>query len=330
VSAAGLLSELRRRDIELRAVGGELRCSAPAGALTPELREALRRHKDDVLKLLASAAAVAAQARAIVPLQAAGPGIPVFAVPGHNGDVFCFRALAQCLGSEHPFYGLQPPGLDGAEAPLERVEELAAYFASQVNFLRLDGPYIIAGYCAGGSIALELARRLQAAGAAIHSVALFGAPFPSYFRWPAQLAVRAAHETRRVLTHCRALATQSWRAYFERKLREREKRLAAQPAQAGDPVLERRAQVERATLSAVRRYRPKYFEGTLNIFHPSRQWLQPGVGALRWRKLATAGEDYFGPHGCRRPEMLREGNAPVFADLFRRCYGRVGGRSEGD
>ncbi len=151
MSAAGLLSELRRRDIEVRAEGGELRCSAPAGALTVELREELRRYKDEVLKLLACAQAATTQARAIVPLQAAGRAIPVFATPGHNGDVFCFRALAQRLGAERPFYGLQLPGLDGAEAPLERVEELAAYFASQVKRLRLDGPYIIAGYCAGGS-----------------------------------------------------------------------------------------------------------------------------------------------------------------------------------
>ena len=41
MSAAALLSELRRRDIQLRVVGSELCCSAPAGALTPELRAEL-------------------------------------------------------------------------------------------------------------------------------------------------------------------------------------------------------------------------------------------------------------------------------------------------
>jgi thioesterase domain-containing protein len=330
VSAAALLSELRRRDIEVRAVGGDLRCSAPAGALTPELREALRRHKDDVLRLLACAQAVVAQARAIVPLQAGGPGIPVFAVPGHNGDVFCFRSLAQRLGPERPFYGLQPPGLDGAEPPLKRVEDLAAYFASQIESVASDYPCIILGYCAGGSAAFELARVLKARGAKIHSVALFGAPFPSYFRWPTQLALRGAHEAGRVFTHARALATQSWTVYIGRKLREREKRRAALPPRAGDPVVERRVRVERSTLAAVRRYRPRPLEATLNIFHPSREWLRSGARGERWRALAKAGEDYFGPDGCHRPEMLGERYAPMFAELFRRCYGRVGGKSEGD
>jgi thioesterase domain-containing protein len=290
VSAAGLLSELRRRDIEVRAVGGELRCSAPAGALTLELREELRRHKDEVLKLLAAAQAATTQARAIVPLQRAGRGIPVFATPGHNGDVFCFRALAQCLGAERPFYGLQPPGLDGAAAPLESIEELAAYFALQVKRLRLHGPCIVAGYCAGGSVALELARQLAASGAEIHSVALFGSPFPSYFRWPTQVALRIAQESRRVFAHSRALGGEPWDSYLKRKLSDRRKRLGARPAPRGDPVIERRVKVEQATLAAVRRYRPLRYDGTLNVFHPSRQWLRAGVGAMRWRARARAGE----------------------------------------
>ena len=64
-----------------------------------------------------------------MPLQAQGRGAPVFGVPGHNGDVFCYRALARELGDEHPFFGLQPPGVDGQRAPLTRVEDIAAYFA---------------------------------------------------------------------------------------------------------------------------------------------------------------------------------------------------------
>jgi hypothetical protein len=133
VSAAALLSELRRRDIQVRVVGSELRCSAPAGTLTPELRAELQRHKNDVLELLSSAQALAAQARALVPLERGGSRAPIYGVPGHNGDVFCYRALSRALGAEQPFFGLQPPGLDGERAPLTRVEHLAGYFAAQIR-----------------------------------------------------------------------------------------------------------------------------------------------------------------------------------------------------
>ncbi len=311
MSAAGLLSELRRRDIEVRAEGGELRCSAPAGAFTVELREELRRHKDEVLKLLATAQAATTQARAIVPLQAAGRGIPVFATPGHNGDVFCFRALTQHLGAERPFYGLQPPGLDGAEAPLERIEALAAYFASQVKRLRLDGPYIIAGYCAGGSVALELARQLEASGAEIHSIALFGSPFPSYFRWPTQVALRVAHESGRVFTHSRALATQAWGSYLKKKLVNRRKRLGARPAPS-DPVLERRAQ--RGAGDA---------RGGPPLPASSVRWnaepvsSQPGMAASRRRRLALARAR------ASRRGLLRTGRLPPSGHAARSLRARV-------
>ena len=181
MSAATLLADLRRRDIRVWADGSDLHVSAPPGTLTPELRVRLRQHKREILQLLASGQTLAAQQRAIVPLQRAGTRTPIFGVPGHNGDVFCYRALAQALGEEQPFFGLQSPGLDGVGKPLRRVEDLAAYFAAQIRAFQPQGPYVIAGFCAGGTVAFELAQQLQRSGAQVSFVALFGSPFPSYF-----------------------------------------------------------------------------------------------------------------------------------------------------
>ena len=121
MNAATFLSELRRRDIEVWLDGGQLRCSAKTGALTPELREELARRKQEIVKVLTAAQALVSQERAIVPLQASGSRIPVFAVPGHNGDVFCYRSLSAQLGADQPFFGLQPVGYDGAAQPLRDV-----------------------------------------------------------------------------------------------------------------------------------------------------------------------------------------------------------------
>ena len=49
LGASRLLEELRARDIRLRVEGGDLRVSAPPGALTAELREVLRRRKSELL-----------------------------------------------------------------------------------------------------------------------------------------------------------------------------------------------------------------------------------------------------------------------------------------
>jgi thioesterase domain-containing protein len=328
VSAGALLSELRRRDIQVQAVGSELRCSAPAGALTPELREQLRQHKADLLALLASAQALAGQARAIVPLRRNGKRTPVFGVPGHNGDVFCYRALAQCLGEDQPFFGLQPPGLDGEGEPLTRVEDLAAYFAGQMRAFRPEGPYVIAGFCAGGAVAFELAQQLLGSGAGVPLLALFGSPHPVYFSRRTQLWRRLVKQVERVRKHGRGLLSRSWserRRYFAEELRERKARLDGERAAAVDPVLALRFRVEQATVRAVRRYAPRPFAGRFALFLPGREWQRSGVAARRWRPLAKRVEEYFGPDASTGTDMLREPHAAAFADLFRRCYGRVGG-----
>jgi thioesterase domain-containing protein len=227
------------------------------------------------------------------------------------------------LGDDQPFYGLQPPGLDGHDEPLTRVEDLAAYFAAQIRAFQPRGPYIIAGYCAGGTVAFELAQQLLRDGAAISFVALFGSPYPAYFRLPTQLWQRLAQQAQRIRKHAHELASQSWggrRRYLAEKLREHIARRNAEETRALDPVLVLRAKVERATLSAVRRYTPSHFAGRVSLFLPGRQWLRSGVAAQHWRSVAQRTEEYFGPDdSCHSYDMLREPNAPAFAELFRRA-----------
>jgi thioesterase domain-containing protein len=316
VNAATFLSELRRRDIQVWAVGGQLHCAAKAGALTPELRDALQRHKNDILRALAGARALASEERAIVPLQPGGTRVPVFGAPGHNGDVFCYRALAQFLGEDQPFFGLQPPGVDGLEPPLRNVEELAAFFAGQIRAFQPRGPYVIAGYCAGGTIAFELAQQLSRGGAQVSLLALFGSPYPACFRIASQLGQRATQEAERIATLARELATRSpgaFRRYVADRLRRRRERLASRQAAAADPVLSLRARVERATLAAVRAYTPRVYRGRMALVLPSRQWDE----ARRWRSAATVAEEYYGPDSCSSSDMLREPNAAAIATLFR-------------
>lgn len=321
MSAAALLAELRKRDIRVWAVGGELHCDAPRGSLTPELQARLLQQKKDILDLLASAQALAAQPRALVPLQRAGRRPAIFAVPGHNGDVFCYRALAQALGKEQPFFGLQPPGLDGEAEPFLRVEALAAYFAGQVRAFHPDGPYIIAGFCAGGTVAFELAQQLLRGGADVRFVALFGSPYPRYFRVSTQLRQQAANQISRLRNLARELLSSAGdrgRGYVAEKLRQHRARRDAARAARADPVLARRAKVERATVSAVRRYSPRRFPGRVCLFLPGTQWQRSGVGAQRWRRVAAQVDEYFGPEASHGDDMLRE-HAAAFADLFHRC-----------
>ena len=312
------LAELRSREVEVWADGDHLRCAAPAGVLTPDLRDQLQHRKSEILEFLRSATALAQQPRAIVPLQPRGTRTPVFGVAGHNGDVFCYRALAEHLGDEQPFFGLQPPGLDGASEPLTSVVDLAAYFAAQIRAFRPEGPYVIAGYCAGGTIAFELARQLLQQGAAIHFVALFASPYATGYRLLPRMRRRLAQQLGRLSHHARELQSRSFaerRRYIAEKLRQRKARRDAEDAAAPDPVLVLRAKVERATLGALARYAPGHFAGRVCLFLPSREWLGGDDVMLRWRSVAQRTEAHFGPDGCDGDVMLREPYARSFAEL---------------
>ena len=319
MTVPALLAELRSRDIRVWADGDKLRCNAPVGVLTPELRDLLQHRKHDILEYLGSAATLAMQQRAIVPLQPHGARPPVFGVAGHNGDVFCYSTLVRYLGDDQPFYGLQPPGLDGLSEPLTRIEDLAAYFAAQIRAFHRDGPCAIAGFCAGGMVAFELARQLSDGGTPIGLVALFGAPYPSTYRFLPRLRERLRESMKRLVKHNRALASlprADRPGYIAERLRMRRERSAP------DAVLRMRANVERATMAAASRYTPRPFSGRVTLFVPGEEWLRAGKKPFQWRTVAKETEVHFGPEASHGDNMLRDPYAAAFADLFRQTCAR--------
>jgi thioesterase domain-containing protein len=315
VSVAAFLAELRSRNMEIWADGEQLRCTAPAGALTAELREHLRLHKYDILAFLRSAETLARQPRGIVPLQAGGARPPIFAVPGHSGDVFCYRALVEHLDRDQPFFGLQPPGVDGRDEPLTRIEDVAAYFGDQILAFHGAGPMVIAGYCAGGTIAFELARQLTERGATVSCVALFAGPYPTWYRALPQLEERAryvANQARHHLRELRARSLAEGRRYVQEHFRFRAARRKEALVAAANPLLTPRHKVEAVTLAAVRAYLPRYFPGRLCLFVPNRRWLRSRALSKRWRRVARDVEEYCGP-GCEGDAQLLEPAAQVLA-----------------
>lgn len=348
MNTASFLETLRGRDIQVWAEAGQLRCSAPPGVLSTEFREELRQRKADILRFLDTAASLARQQRAIVPLQPRGTRTPVFAVAGHNGDVFTYRTLVKYLSEQQPFFGLQPPGLDGHSEPLRRVEDLAAYFAEQIRAFQPDGPYIIAGYCAGGTIAFELAQQLLRSGAEINRLVLFGAPYATSYRFSSQMRLRFEAEWARVMRHAKALTSLSGaerRSYVREKLklvfpnepRTRAVSIASNNAEStlsrsdgesdgvrgslAEEIRARRIKVQRATFSALARYTPTHFPGRVVLLVPSKSWADSSRQPLRWRCVADHAEEHYGPDDCHTDVMLLEPHARTFAQFFTQSVG---------
>ena len=62
----------------------------------------------------------------LVAIQSSGSRPPFFCIHGAGGTVLIYRELAQRLGPDQPFYGLQSIGLDASCEPLTRIEDMAA------------------------------------------------------------------------------------------------------------------------------------------------------------------------------------------------------------
>lgn len=323
MSVIDLLAELRALDIHVALDGDRLRLNARAGALTEGHREQLQQRKAEIVEFLRTAQKLSQQQRAIVPLQPDGARTPVFAVAGHNGDVFCYRSLARHLGTDQPFFGLQPPGLEEGSEALSDVAALAGYFAGQLRAFRPGGPYTIAGFCAGGTIAFELARQLSQSGQKVTRLVLFGAPYCVAYRALPQLIATGSTLARRSLVHARALISipaAERRDYFAARVRALRK--PRETAPSADPVVARRTLVEEATMLAVRKYEPQRFEGHIDLMLPCEAWKQSSDAPLRWGHLAASCAQFAGPDGCNGDTMLLPENAATFAALFERTRER--------
>jgi len=111
----------------------------------------------------------------LVPLQPKGTRPAFFCVHGVGGNVVGFRDLVRHLGSDQPFYGLQPQGLDGKQECLTSIPSMAERYLQEIRHVQPEGPYRIGGYSFGGLVAYEMAQMLEAQGEQVALLALFDA-----------------------------------------------------------------------------------------------------------------------------------------------------------
>ena len=100
----------------------------------------------------------------LVPVRPASGKPPLFFVHDGMGETLLYRNLALKLEPGHPVYGIQPEINARGEYAQTTVHDWAAAHIRTLRRVQPQGPYMIAGLCAGGVIAMEMARQLQEAG----------------------------------------------------------------------------------------------------------------------------------------------------------------------
>lgn len=214
----------------------------------------------------------------LVVMRGTGTKIPFFCVHALLGSVFHYHRLASLLDKEQPFYALQAPGLDGAETPLDTVEDFAALYLRSVRETQPTGPYKIGGYSFGSWIAVQMASQLIADGEDVSLVAILGTGVPTSVSMP------MAYE------HISFLS--QYMEDYEKNIlepflpyKERMKRASGHDKYAAMPPLLR---VVMAHNRAALRFDPRPYAGKLTLFETVDQQLRTPLDTSRgWKRLST-------------------------------------------
>lgn len=86
--------------------------------------------------------------------------MPIYFVHGDGLNLLNFNAVAHNMGPDQPVYGFQGRGLDNQEELLDSIDDVAAFYVSELLEHNPVGPYALAGYSFGDYVAVEMARIL--------------------------------------------------------------------------------------------------------------------------------------------------------------------------
>uniref|UniRef100_UPI0005513680 amino acid adenylation domain-containing protein n=1 Tax=Andreprevotia chitinilytica TaxID=396808 RepID=UPI0005513680 len=121
----------------------------------------------------------AAQARAgsirhpnLAAVRTDGAKRPLFLIHPIRGEVGYANDIAPWIDSDIPIYGFSAIGLLTGETPLNTIQAMAEQYVQGIRHIQPEGPYRIAGWSAGGSIAYEIANQLINTGAAVEFLGL--------------------------------------------------------------------------------------------------------------------------------------------------------------
>ncbi|WP_395334426.1 SDR family NAD(P)-dependent oxidoreductase [Novosphingobium sp. BL-8H] len=122
-----------------------------------------------------TAAAADAGEEGVITIRKGGQGTPLFFIHDGLGETLLYRGLALRLDSTRPILGLEPLRSADGNYAHTRIDEMARHFVSRIRQAQATGPYLLAGLCAGGVIAFEVARQLQDLGEQVAFVGIIDA-----------------------------------------------------------------------------------------------------------------------------------------------------------
>jgi amino acid adenylation domain-containing protein len=253
---------------------------------------------------------------AIIRLQPGRTECPLYLL--HPSPIF--RALTLALPEELPVRLVAAFHSTGLSEPY-RLEDLAARQLAAIREFQPEGPFALAGWCADGVLALEMARQMKERGESVPLVAMIDSFNPARSRRRGRLsaagviAVAKANRLRYHLANLSGLTAAQAADYARQRwesagFRARTALWRAMYDFRGRPV--ETPTVEQIMYYAIRQYEARPYAGRVLLFRaaqrPAGDYADPAAG---WRGLLSRMEVCDVPGGHR--DVLVEPNVQVLA-----------------
>ena len=230
----------------------------------------------------------------LVAMQPRESGLPMFLVPGVDGNVIWFAQLAKYLSHAHPVYGLQARGVDGKAEPFASIQEMAAQYITEIRTRHPQGPYVIVGGCVGGLVAYEIAQQLVKQGAVVVLIIINSWLPTSYSSYKHKYGLLAGLtvplgillKTMSVFGELRHMPIKARWSVVRRKIRTLLS-LFRKPPESNSKVRQRK-RVERSMFQAAANYAVLQYPGRILTFVASQR-IDPQDTRYAWRELADGG-----------------------------------------
>ncbi|ASU33854.1 non-ribosomal peptide synthetase [Mucilaginibacter xinganensis] len=267
----------------------------------------------------------------LVPIKPKGSKMPIYIVHGAGLNVLLFNALAMNMDDEQPVYGLQARGLNGVDEPLDVMEDIAANYISEIIAQNPEGPYALAGYSLGGTIAYEMANQLMTMGKEVKMLAVFDtyAKQTDIFDPPVKRTFNRTRLFFMKLFNSFALLAEDPKRTFEYKNELIKRRIirafwklrGKTEKQQGFFAYDN--EIDEASAKAKRNYFQKPLNITVDLFRAKkRTFYMDDYEFMGWKKFALKGvnvHDIPGEHNT----IFAPPNDKEFAVVLQQCLDRV-------
>jgi thioesterase domain-containing protein len=236
---------------------------------------------------------------------------PIFLVHGRKGFILPKPEFRQALAGGQELYVFELPGIRGGPS-YDRIEDVAAVYVTQLVERYPQGPILLASFCVGALIAIEMASQLAKIGRPVGQLVLLdpglpknrpqnikreiknkarlahgGAYRPSKTRLGAQLLLHRLHTFGRWLTRKNADFAEDLLRFRNRLLSQEQRGRSKLPGQP--QAIDARAKLH----AALRHYRPRIFDGPVTILcSPERDPNYPWNGLLPRRRVQQVFEKH--------------------------------------